>query len=442
MARVTVRQESPDTARTSPAPAAQSALETGARAPGWVSTTFDAFRLPTYRTLWLGTIMAFVAFNTSMTAQNVVAYDLTGSNSAVGAVVFGQGVAMMVLNPFGGAIADRFSKRFLILLSQIVIGAVALAIALLIKTDLISIPLLTLGALLVGSMFAFLGPTRTALIAELVPEDRVGNGLALIQVGGNFARISGPFLAAALLSVPGIGAAGTYFIIAAIFIFVIATIYQLPNPPARSRDGRPSVLADVRSGFRYVRERPRLLHTVLSFHSVTILGMGVWVVLPGMAKDVLDAGTAGFGAMIGIAAAGGLVSSVLMAALADSKRADVYLNVTSIGFGLSLILVGVSPTFAVAVAMMVLFGATSTAFQTLNNVIAMRHTEHEYVGRVIGLVFLAWGLNAVVGLPIGALADIAGERAVMIGFGIALMIVSAVLALWAARITRSEARAV
>jgi predicted MFS family arabinose efflux permease len=127
-----------------------------------------------------------------------------------------------------------------------------------------------------------------------------------------------------------------------------------------------------------------------------------------------------------------------MAALADSKRANVFLNVSSIGFGLSLILVGIAPTFAVAVAMMVLFGATSTAYQTLNNVIAMRHTEHEYVGRVIGLVFLAWGLNAIVGLPIGAMADLFGERAVMVGFGVALMIVSTLFALWAARIDRAE----
>src|SRR5262245_39499508 len=105
---------------------------------GWVATTFDAFRLPGYRVLWGGTILAFIAFNTSMTAQNVIAYDLTGSSRAVGFVVFGQGLAMLLLNPFGGAIADRFSKRFLLLVSQVTIGAVALTTGILIQTDLIS----------------------------------------------------------------------------------------------------------------------------------------------------------------------------------------------------------------------------------------------------------------------------------------------------------------
>ena len=411
------------------------------RPPGWVSTTFDAFRLPTYRVLWLGTIMAFIAFNTSMTAQNVVAYDLTGNNRAVGAVVFGQGVAMMLLNPFGGAIADRFSKRFLLLLSQFVIGAICFVIALLILTDAISVLFLALGAFGVGCMFAFLGPTRTALISDIVPEDRVGNGLALIQVGGNFARISGPFLAAALLSLPFIGPAGTYFIIAGMFVFVIATMYRLPATPARPRENRRSVIADVRQGIGYIARRPRLLHTVVSFHVVTILGMGTWVVLPGFAKDVLDAGTAGFGALIGVAALGGLFSSVVMAALADSKRASLYLNVSSVGFGVALMLVGLAPNLAVALVMMVLFGATSTAFQTLNNVIAMRHTDHEYVGRVIGLVFLAWGANALVGLPIGALADVTGERSVLIGAGVALVTIALALAWWGRQIERAELRA-
>jgi MFS family permease len=406
--------------------------------PGWIATTFDAFRLPTYRVLWIGTIMAFLAFNTSMTAQNVVAYDLTGNNRAVGAVIFGQGLAMMLLNPFGGAIADRFSKRFLLLLSQFVIGAICLIIAFLLLTDTISILFLTLGAFGVGCMFAFLGPTRTALISDLVPAERVGNGLALIQVGGNFARISGPFLAAALLSVPFIGAAGTYFIIAGIFVFVIATLYRIPPTPIRPRDSRPSVLSDVREGIAYVARRPRLLHTVLSFHVVTILGMGTWVVLPGFAKDVLDAGTAGFGALIGVAALGGLFSSILMAALADSRRAPLYLNLTSVGFGVALMLVGVAPNFPIALGMMVLFGATSTAFQTLNNVIAMRHTEHDYVGRVIGLVFLAWGANALVGLPIGALADVVGERSVLAGAGILLVLIALVLAWWGHLIDRRE----
>ncbi|MPZ50881.1 MAG: MFS transporter [Dehalococcoidia bacterium] len=403
-------------------------------ARGWAANTFDAFNIPLYRTIWLGTILAFLAFNMAMTAQGVVAYDLTGSNRAVGSVVFGQGVAMLLLNPFGGAIADRFSKRLLILFAQAVIGATMLATAILIATGNISVFLLAVGAFVVGSMFAFLGPTRMSLLGEIVSGERIGNAMALIQVGGNFARIGGPFIAGLLLAWPVIGNAGTYFIIASIFILVIITLYGIPDSPPRANRNQTNVLQDVRSGFVYILEHQRLLHSVVSFHLVTILGLSYIVLMPGFAKDTLDAGTAGLGILFGVAAAGGFVASIAVASLADSKRAPAYMTFSSLGLGVALILAGLAPSFAVAIVVMIFVGANSSAFQTLNNSIALKRSTQEFLGRVTSLMFLAWGLNSLAGLPVGFLADVAGERTVFIGLGASLCAVVVALASWERRI--------
>src|SRR3954470_21743404 len=103
------------------------------------TSTFAAFQMPVYRTIWLGTILSFVAFNMGGPAQGVVAFDLTGNNSAVGFVAFGQGLAMFFLNPFSGAIADRFSKRAVILGCQILAFGAMLTIGILIRTDQITV---------------------------------------------------------------------------------------------------------------------------------------------------------------------------------------------------------------------------------------------------------------------------------------------------------------
>jgi MFS family permease len=412
------------------------ALERVGPARTWAANTFDAFSVPTYRVIWLGTILAFVAFNMAMTAQGVVAYDLTGSNRAVGSVVFGQGVAMLILNPFGGAIADRFSKRLLILIAQVVIGSVMLATAILIATDNISILFLAAGAFIVGSMFSFLGPTRMSLLGEIVTGERIGNAMALIQVGGNFARIGGPFVAGALLAWSVVGSAGTYFLIASIFILVIATLYGIPDSPPRANRNQTNVLQDVRSGFRYLASQPRLLHSVVSFHLVTILGLSYIVLMPGFAKDVLDAGTAGLGILFGVAAAGGFIMSVIVASLADSRRAPALLTVSSFALGIGLILTSLAPTFGVAIVVMIFVGASSSAFQTLNNAIALKRSSQEYLGRVTGLMFLAWGLMSLTGLPVGFLADLAGERAMFAALGIALCCAVLALALWERRLLR------
>ena len=84
----------------------------------WSASTFEALQIRGYRILWIGSTLAFVAFFMSTIAQSAVAFDLTGKNSDVGAVVFGQGLAMIVLAPFGGALADRLSKRMLLVVPQ------------------------------------------------------------------------------------------------------------------------------------------------------------------------------------------------------------------------------------------------------------------------------------------------------------------------------------
>src|SRR5438105_5033709 len=156
-----------------PAPDAQASPQ--ATGP---TSTFAAFRMPVYRVIWMGTMLSFVAFNMGGPAQGVVAFDLTGNNSAVGFVAFGQGLAMFFLNPFSGAIADRFSKRAVILGCQILAFGAMLTIGILIRTDQITVPFLVLGAFVIGTNYSFNGPARNALLGEFIPGDRLGNAIA------------------------------------------------------------------------------------------------------------------------------------------------------------------------------------------------------------------------------------------------------------------------
>ena len=405
--------------------------------PGWAASTFDSLGIRAYRILWIGTVLSFIGFMMSMTAQNVVAYDLTDSNRSVGWVMFGQGIAMLALTPFGGAVADRVSKRLLLLVCQATIGVSVLVIGLLILTDAITVFFLAAGAFVTGTMFSFIGPTRTAFIGEVVEPERRGNAIALTQVGMNATRVGGPFIAGALLAWKAMGAAGTYFVVAAIFVLVVATLVQLP--PSRTRDASgTSVLGDIRLGMNHVAENASLRQIVVGFILVTVLGFPYMVVLPGFSKDVLGAGTAGFGLMVGVSAVGGLVMSLVVASLADSSRAPMFLFLSSIGLGVSLILTGLAPTFPIALLTMVLVGAAGSAFQTLNNAMALRLAHADYFGRVMSLMMLAWSFTGLIGLPIGVIADAVGERAVIVALGVAVCVAVTALALLQGRTARPE----
>lgn len=402
-------------------------------ARSWADSTLASFESPVYRLLWYGTFLAFISFNMAGTTQNIVAFDLTGNNRAVGTVMFGQGLAMLLLNPFGGAIADRLNKRLLLILTQAIIGGVSLAIAVLLQTDQLTIPLLAAGAFITGSMFSFLVPTRTSLLGDIVPKERIGNAMALVQVGGNFSRISAPFVAGLLLSWSLIGPAGTYFIIASVFVFVLLFMSKIPNLPARG-NVHGTVLQDLMLGINHVASNPRLLHGIVSHYCLTALGFCFLVLMPGFVKNELGLGTAEVGAMLGMAAVGGLLGSIVVASLADSKIAPVVLKFVGLLGAAGLFGAGLSPSLVPAMALMLLAGAGVSAFQTLNNAIALQQAEPAYYGRVMGLMQVAWGLLLLVSLPTGALADWLGERTVLSGAGATLAVLLTVLSFWERRI--------
>ncbi len=408
---------------------------TPSRRDTWLRNTFAALGNPTFRVLWTGTLLSYLGFMMSGTAQSLVAFDLTGNNRAVGAVMFGQGVAMLLLAPVGGAMADRVSKRALMLTCQSVIGLTMLATAVLITADMINVWHLAAGSFVLGMMFSFLGPVRQAYIGVLVAPSLRGNAVALAQVAMNLTRVAGPFLAGSLLAWRHTGAAGTYFFMALLFVFVVGTMAQLP-PSQGATAGRRGVLAEIRSGLAHIAANPRLLQLVVGFVLVTMTGLPYGTVLPGLAQHELHIGTGAYGLLLGVSALGGLAASLAVASMADSPRAPRILVLSSAAISLGLVLTGLAPTFAVALVTMFLLGAASSAFQTLNSAVSMRETDPAFYGRVLSVTMLAYSGNGLVALPIGALGDAIGERATLMAMGVAVLAVAGLLRLWALRLAR------
>src|SRR2546425_1750320 len=105
----------------------------------WHHTTFDAFGVPAYRLLWLNSAFMLLAVNLAFTLQNVVTFDITGRNSAVGLVAFAQGIAMLASTPPAGVVADAMSKRLLLAVAEGALGLMALGISVLILAGIISL---------------------------------------------------------------------------------------------------------------------------------------------------------------------------------------------------------------------------------------------------------------------------------------------------------------
>lgn len=374
-----------------------------------------------FRLLFLGTTFAQMAFAMMSVVQGIVAFQLTGKNASVGLVALGMGIAMLILSPVGGALGDRLPKRRLLLLSQSIIGGLFALVGVLIITDQITIGVLVLTTLGLGSMFAVMGPTRQAWVGDLLQGPTLANGIALQQVAMNGTRIFGPFIAGGLIAISFIDTGGTYLVMAGLFAIVVAMMWLMPHTPAAAPSGR-SVAGDLKAGLRYINGNPELRLLILTFIGIVISAFSYQTLMPGFLENELHRPARELGYLYGVSAIGGLAITLVLAGRASGpSRSAMYVLGALLGLG--LIGLALSPNLWVALAAMAAIGACSSAFQLLNNVNLMRLCAPEYYGRVMSLTMMSFGLMSIASYPIGLAADAAGERGTLIAAALAVFVV-------------------
>jgi len=376
------------------------------------SGAFAALEVRDFRVLWTGAWASYIPFFMSNIVQSVVAFELSGKNRAVGTVVFAQGVAMLLLAPLGGAGADRWPKRRVLALSQSAVATTFATLAVLRASGLLTLGALAAASLVIGIAVSFLGPARTAFAAELVPGPLRGNAVTLNQVPLTGSQVLGPAIAGLILASP-LGATGAYSLMAGLYVLSALSLVLLPRSAPRAGAGDTHVLADLRDGLRYVRSNRRLRLLVGFFVGVVMSGLCYGTVMPGLVENRLGRPAEAVSALFFTGALGGLCATFLAARIADSPRAVPAFLAAPLVFALGLLGLSAAPSFALAIAAQLLVGVGFGALQSLNAAVVVRATEPAYFGRVFSLTMLAFAGVSLMGLPVGFLADAAGERAAL-----------------------------
>jgi predicted MFS family arabinose efflux permease len=392
-----------------------------------VRGSFAALAIRNYAILWVGSLGSFTAFFMSTVVQSIVAFELTGKNSAVGVVLLGQGLASAVLGPFGGAVADRISKRLINAVCQSVITIVFFSIGTLIALERIELFHLAAGSFVIGTMFAFMGPARQAWVVELVGPELRANAVALNQVALNAARIWAPALAGLMVAVAAIGAEGAYFAMGGLYAAVTLLLLLMPPSKPIPATADRSIFGDMIAGFRYVQHQPRLRWMLTMFFVMIVLGLSSMTVLPGLLENELGQDVEKIGIIQTVNAVGGLIASLLVASIAGSPKALKVYSGGALLTGAALVMTGLTPTFGFIFVPMLLTGIGTGAFQTLNGSVIVTEADPAYYGRVISLTSLAFSGFMLMGLPVGLAADRWGERPTLVALGVTVMLLVAVI---------------
>ncbi len=399
--------------------------------------TFAALAVPSFRVMWAGTWASYIPFFMSNVVNGVVAFQLAHVNRAVGTVVFAQGVAMAALAPLGGAGADRWPKRRVLVLTQLAAAVVFGSFALLLALERLSIVALAAGSFVLGVSVSFLGPARQALAAELVGPDLRGNAVALNQVPLTGAQVLGPAIAGFMLASPW-GATGAYALMSALYVAAALALLPLPRSLGRVGAAETHVLADLRDGLRYVATHRRLRLLVSFFVGVIMTGFSYIAVLPGLVEHAFERPAEAVPPLFFTSALGGLAVTLATARLADTQRALPVFVAMPFLFAAGLLAVSAAPSYLAGVAAMFVVGSGFGGFQTLNAAVIVRATEPHYLGRVFSLTMLAFAGVSLMSLPVSVLADTVGERATLAALSAIVVAIALAVVVALRRIDRAQ----
>jgi len=336
-------------------------------------------------------------------AASLFVYRHTHSPFLLGVLQFATFLPILVLAPWAGSAADRFDRRRLVLVAQLVATALGATLAGLAWAGLAPVWVVMLISLGLGVVSAFSAPASLALLADLVPRSHLQSAVALNSMTYNLARAVGPALAA--LSVRKLGIPASFAINSGSYLVLVVGVL-LVQPAARQLASRGE--ARLRESLRLVRAEPRLLAFLLIVTAVGFASDPVNTEAPAFAhafgRPDTDAGY-----LIGAFGAGAVSAAFLLAGRVAGSRRRMFATLVLLGAG--VIGFSLSPWLPVAYVFLALAGFGYLASNTsATSRLQLDVAEHQR-GRIMALWSVAFlGLRPIASLTDGAIAGAFGVR--------------------------------
>ncbi|HEY1581500.1 MAG TPA: MFS transporter [Chthoniobacterales bacterium] len=375
----------------------------------WGGGALALLRAGPFRRYILGTSISDTGTWMQIMAQGWVMSTLTNKAIMLGMVNFAAGLPMIFLTMFGGAAADRFDKRKILVWTQVVQIALALVIGYLIYSHRIQIWHIIAVAGLLGIAFAFEHPALSALVPELVKREEIAGAVALDRAVFHCARLVGPSVGGIIVGLWG--AAMAFFTNAATFLAFIIALLSLPPRSLGSKEEEEQRASGIKDGFRYVRaDKPSLAMVGMIATMTVFIFPTISVMMPLYVRDVLHFGPDRFGYLMAFSAVGSVFGAITLVSIPRSQRligmTGSVVAVTFAVFALSRV-----NAFAFAAASLVVISFGLSLIFGLSNTIVQERAPSHLRGRVSAVIGLSFfGLMPVAGLGVTSLADVIGMR--------------------------------
>lgn len=401
----------------------------GSAAPAGRLRALDALRYPAFRRLCMASYAD--AFGTWMERLAVgwFVLDTTGSVFLAALSFAARSAPNMFFGPFGGAVADRFPRPRVLMVTTSAKSALMCVLAAFGFVELNSAwPILALVAL--GSIARTSEPpTIQGLIGDIVGPARTASAISLHASGARSVALVASVAGGVLLQVLG---PGPVFLVAASTSALGALVYStLRVAPAVSRraGARLSLWGDAVEGLRVALRIPVVLTLLLLALAIEVFAFSYQSLMPALADRVLEVDAAGLGLLTFGASLGAVLGMLALSQLVEVVRRGWLLAVVTTVFAVSLLALAASDHFVLSVGLMVVIGSMAAMFDALQWALLQASVPDEVRGRVIGLWMTAIGFGWLGPVILGGTAEVFGTRwAIAAGGAVALLMAGAAVA--------------
>lgn len=405
--------------------------------PTPATSTRELLRVAPVRNLLGSSFSISSAVLLQVTILGKQVYDITGRELDIGLLGLAEFVPAVLLVLVSGSVADRFDRRKIAAIMTVIDMLCVIALGVFSLFDLTSVWPLFLVALIFGSARAFAGPATRSLPPMVAPRGALPRTIALYGATWTSAAIIGPALGGFLYSIEP---ALAYFLAAGLFALGIAQLLaiRIDGPELVKRDGkgeRPSKsertsLHSALEGLRFIRRTPILL-AAISLDLFAVLFGGAVALLPVIAEERLGVGDIAYGWLRAAPGIGAAVMAVILASRPVTRRVGRTLFIVVGIFGLATIVLGVTTSYIVAFAALVILAGSDMISVFIRSTLVPLVTPNDKRGRVLAVESVFIGASNELGaFESGVAAQAFGTQTAVIGGGVATIGVVAISAIF------------
>jgi MFS family permease len=310
---------------------------------------------------------------------------------------------MTVVAPFAGAFADRFSRKKLIVFSQIGSGILTLILGTLDLTGIVTFWHIMVIGIFNGSLMSINMPSRQAIISDIVPDSKLMNAISLSNSSMNLTRVAGPALAGFLILL--LDTAGVFFVISIIYAFAAVTIGMVHYAPNRVAKTGKNVGRDVGDGIRYAFANPVLRGLFIMSFIPVLFGFSYMVLVPAWAREALAIESDGLGILLMLMGIGATIGTLLLSVMGNIPRRGMVMLCASLAWGVALAVFAQVTSFSMAVPFLIFIGFTSSMYMSLNMTMVQLKADPEMRGRTMSISMMTFGMMPLSAVPFGTLAE-------------------------------------